>query len=54
VVLPHNHEELIAKLIAFSEAGQNIILIGLHFALLDLIEKAVSIATYHNHGNIER
>jgi phenylacetate-coenzyme A ligase PaaK-like adenylate-forming protein len=35
----HNHDELIAKLIALDEAGQNVILIGVTFALLDLIEK---------------
>ncbi|SDG63467.1 Acyl-protein synthetase, LuxE [Flavobacterium omnivorum] len=35
----HNHDELISKLIALDRAGQNIILIGVTFALLDLIEK---------------
>ena len=35
----HNHDELIAKLIALDQAGQNVILIGVTFALLDLIEK---------------
>ena len=35
----HNHEELIAKLIALDQAGQNVILIGVTYALLDLIEK---------------
>ncbi len=35
----HNHHELIAKLIALDEVGQNVILIGVTFALLDLIEK---------------
>ncbi|RTY98326.1 acyl transferase [Flavobacterium sp. RSP49] len=34
----HNHDELIAKLIALDLAGQNVILIGVTFALLDLIE----------------
>ena len=35
----HNHAELIAKLIALDHAGQNVILIGVTYALLDLIEK---------------
>ena len=35
----HNHEELIEKLIALDNNGQNIILIGVTYALLDLIEK---------------
>ncbi|RTY86194.1 acyl transferase [Flavobacterium sp. RSP15] len=35
----HNHDELIAKLIALDLAGQNVILIGVTFALLDLIER---------------
>ena len=35
----HNHDELIAKLIALDQGGQNIILIGVTFALLDLIEQ---------------
>ena len=35
----HNHHELIAKLIALDEVGQNVVLIGVTFALLDLIEK---------------
>lgn len=35
----HNHDELIAKLIALDQAGQNVILIGVTYALLDLIEK---------------
>ena len=35
----HNHEELIKKLVALDEAGQNVILIGVTYALLDLIEK---------------
>lgn len=34
----HNHDELITKLIALDKAGQNVILIGVTFALLDLIE----------------
>lgn len=34
-----NHEELIQKLIELDEAGQNVILIGVTYALLDLIEK---------------
>ncbi len=34
-----NHDELIAKLIALESAGQNVILIGVTYALLDLIEK---------------
>ncbi|WP_326936221.1 LuxE/PaaK family acyltransferase [Flavobacterium sp. PL11] len=35
----HNHNELISKLIALDQVGQNVILIGVTFALLDLIEK---------------
>ena len=35
----HNHEELIAKLTRLDNAGQNVILIGVTYALLDLIEK---------------
>ena len=35
----HNHEELIDKLIRLDKAGQNVILIGVTYALLDLIEK---------------
>lgn len=35
----HNYEELIAKLILLDNAGQNVILIGVTFALLDLVEK---------------
>ncbi|WP_418264132.1 acyl transferase [Flavobacterium faecale] len=35
----HNHEELIKNLIALDESGQNVILIGVTYALLDLIEK---------------
>lgn len=35
----HNHEELIQKLIALDNEGQNVILIGVTYALLDLIEK---------------
>lgn len=35
----NNHEELIQKLIELDEAGQNVILIGVTYALLDLIEK---------------
>lgn len=34
-----NHDELIEKLIALDNAGQNVILIGVTYALLDLIEK---------------
>lgn len=34
----HNHEDLIEKLIRLDNAGQNIILIGVTYALLDLIE----------------
>jgi hypothetical protein len=41
---------LIETLLALDQAGQNVILIGVTFALLDLIEK-VSITTYHHHGN---
>ncbi|MSP85123.1 MAG: acyl transferase [Flavobacteriaceae bacterium] len=35
----HNHEALIEKLIALDKSGQNVILIGVTYALLDLIEK---------------
>ena len=35
----HNYDELIAKLIQLNQAGQNVILIGVTYALLDLIEK---------------
>jgi hypothetical protein len=35
----NNHEELIKKLTELDHAGQNVILIGVTYALLDLIEK---------------
>lgn len=35
----HNHDDLIEKLIRLDNAGQNVILIGVTYALLDLIEK---------------
>jgi phenylacetate-coenzyme A ligase PaaK-like adenylate-forming protein len=35
----HNHEELIEKLIRLDSEGQDVILIGVTFALLDLLEK---------------
>lgn len=35
----NNHDELIEKLMALDSAGQNVILIGVTYALLDLIEK---------------
>lgn len=35
----HNYEELISKLTILDQAGQNVILIGVTYALLDLIEK---------------
>ncbi|MBC7846795.1 MAG: acyl transferase [Flavobacterium sp.] len=35
----HNHEELIEKLIRLDNAGQNVILIGVTYALMDLVEK---------------
>ena len=35
----HNHDELIEKLIRLDTSGQNVILIGVTYALLDLIEK---------------
>jgi len=35
----HNHDELITKLTTLDQSGQNVILIGVTFALLDLIEK---------------
>ena len=34
----HNHEELIEKLVRLDASGQNVILIGVTYALLDLIE----------------
>jgi phenylacetate-coenzyme A ligase PaaK-like adenylate-forming protein len=34
----HNHKELIGKLIKLDSSGQNVILIGVTYALLDLIE----------------
>ncbi|MFN3753078.1 acyl transferase [Flavobacterium sp.] len=35
----HNYEELISKLIELDNSGQNVILIGVTYALLDLIEQ---------------
>ena len=35
----HNHDELIKKLIELDHSGQNVILIGVTYALLDLMEK---------------
>jgi phenylacetate-coenzyme A ligase PaaK-like adenylate-forming protein len=35
----HNHDELAAKLIDLDQSGQNVILIGVTYALLDLIDK---------------
>lgn len=35
----HNHEELIQKIIRLDSSGQNVILIGVTYALLDLIER---------------
>jgi len=35
----HNYDELIEKLIALDKSGQNVILLGVTYALLDLIEK---------------
>jgi phenylacetate-coenzyme A ligase PaaK-like adenylate-forming protein len=35
----HNHEELIQKLLELDNAGKNVILIGVTYALLDLIER---------------
>ncbi|MEL1241169.1 LuxE/PaaK family acyltransferase [Flavobacterium flavipallidum] len=35
----HNHDDLIKKLMELDESGQNVILIGVTYALLDLIEK---------------
>jgi hypothetical protein len=40
----NNHDELIEKLIALDNAGQNVILIGVTYALLDLIEYSQSIS----------
>jgi phenylacetate-coenzyme A ligase PaaK-like adenylate-forming protein len=35
----HNYDELIEKIIQLEQSGQNVILIGVTYALLDLIEK---------------
>lgn len=35
----NNHEELVEKLLKLDQSGQNVILIGVTYALLDLIEK---------------
>ena len=35
----HNYDELIEKLVQLDQSGQNVILIGVTYALLDLIEK---------------
>jgi phenylacetate-coenzyme A ligase PaaK-like adenylate-forming protein len=35
----HNYDELIEKIIQLDQSGQNVILIGVTYALLDLIEK---------------
>jgi hypothetical protein len=35
----HNYDELIAKLMLLDRAGKNVILIGVSYALLDLVEK---------------
>ncbi|RVT78374.1 acyl transferase [Flavobacterium sufflavum] len=35
----HNHDDLIKKLLKLDQSGQNVILIGVTYALLDLIEK---------------
>ena len=35
----HNYDELIAKLLQLDQTGQNVILIGVTYALLDLVEK---------------
>lgn len=35
----HNYDELITKLVDLNNAGQNVILIGVTYALLDLVEK---------------
>ena len=35
----NNYEDLVAKLIALDQSGQNVILIGVTYALLDLIER---------------
>jgi hypothetical protein len=35
----HNYDELITKLVELDNAGQNVILIGVTYALLDLVEK---------------
>lgn len=35
----HNYDELIQKLVALDNSGQNVLLIGVTYALLDLVEK---------------
>ncbi len=40
----HNHDELIKNLIELNQEGQNVILIGVTYALLDLIEYSKSIS----------
>ncbi|TRW21887.1 acyl transferase [Flavobacterium zepuense] len=35
----HNYDELITKLVSLDNAGQNVLLIGVTYALLDLVEK---------------
>ena len=40
----HNHDELIKKLTDLNQSGQNVILIGVTYALLDLIEYSKSIS----------
>ena len=48
----HNHDDLIKKLTALDESGQNVILIGVTYALLDLIEKhQFQSSKYHYYGN---
>ena len=48
----NNLGELSNKIIELENEGQNIILIGVTYALLDLIEyKKFQIKKYHHHGN---
>lgn len=35
----HNYDELVQKLVALDDSGQNVLLIGVTYALLDLVEK---------------
>jgi hypothetical protein len=47
----HNHDELKKKPHRFRWSRTNVILIGVTYALLDLIEKHQSVAKHHHNGN---